>query len=172
VQQFQAALEVGTLIRQDRLRNAASLSHRRILLAHNFSIRHFDRQQFQHLQVRMHERTSELHPLRALDAEDQQHLDRADLNRVIDDPNPVVREFFGTLQLVQPDSQNPVLNRGVRCRFEWQAASQRDDEIETSLTGTQTGCGLEYEADGRENDIDREATSPQAMLGLGDDQVV
>ena len=119
----------------------------------------------------MHERPIELNPLRASYAEDQQHLDRADLNRVIDDPDPVVREFFGTLQFVQPNSQNPVLNGRVRCRFEGQTALPCDDEIEASLTGTQTGCGLEHEADGRENGVDCQTTPPQAMLRRGHDQV-
>jgi hypothetical protein len=49
---------------------------------------------------------------------------------------------------------------------------QRDHEIETRLTATQTGCGLEHEADGHQHGLDGEATSSQAMLRRGHDQVV
>ena len=127
------------MIRQNHFGKARSLRNRFVLFAHQVAVRPFDRQQFQHFQVGMHERALELHPVGLSDAEDEQAFGRSDLNRVVDDPDPVVRELFAALQLVQPDSQNPILNGRVRWSVEGPTALPSDDELENRL-----GCRVNW----------------------------
>ena len=110
-------LQIAPVVAQNGRRDARGLDRVFQLSLHDVLVRMRDRKQLQRTQVLPTQTFARGRQVADAHTQHHQALLRPDLDGVIDDPNPIVSQFFRTFELIQRDSQEPRASGSVLRRL-------------------------------------------------------